>query len=47
MVKHKYIDWICMGAAVLAALLTLLLMFGEQLGIPKASANPGYTGHSF
>ena len=40
MVKHKYIDWICIGAAVLAAILTLLLMFGEQLGIPKASANP-------
>ena len=47
MVKHKYIDWICMGAAVLAALLTLLLMFGEQLGIPKASANPGYVTRLF
>ena len=47
MVKHKYIDWICIGAAVLAALLALLLMFGEQLGIPKASANPGYVTRLF
>ena len=47
MVKHKYIDWICIGAAVLAILLTLLLMFGEQLGIPKASANPGYVTRLF
>ena len=47
MVKHKYIDWICIGAAVLAAILTLLLMFGEQLGIPKASANPGYVTRLF
>ena len=47
MVKHKYIDWICIGAAVLAALLTILLMFGEQLGIPKASATPGYATRLF
>ena len=47
MVKHKYIDWICIGAAVLAAMLTILLMFGEQLGIPKASANPGYVTRLF
>ena len=47
MVKHKYIDRICIGAAVLAALLTMLLIFGEQLGIPKASANPGYVTRLF
>lgn len=47
MVKHKYIDRICICAAVLAVLLTLLLMFGEQLGIPKASANPGYVTRLF
>ena len=47
MVKHKYIDLICTGAAVLAVLLTLLLMFGEHLGIPKASANPGYVTRLF
>ena len=47
MVKHKYIDPICIGAAVLAVLLTLLFMFGEQLGIPKASASPGYVTRLF
>lgn len=47
MVKHKYIDWICIGAAVFAILITLLLMFGGQLGIPKASANPGYVNRLF
>ena len=47
MVKYKYIDWICIGAAVLAILLTLLLMFGEQLRLPKASANPGYVTRLF
>lgn len=47
MVKHKHIDRICIGAAVLAVALTLLLMFGEQLGIPKASANPGYAARLF
>lgn len=47
MVKHKYIDRICIGAAVLAILLTILLIFGEQLGMPKASANPGYMTRLF
>ena len=47
MVKHKYIDRICIGAAVLAILLAVLLIFGEQLGIPKASANPGYMTRLF
>ena len=47
MVKYKYIDQICIGAAILAAILTLLLMFGEQLGIPKASASPGYMTRLF
>lgn len=47
MVTYKHIDMICIGAAVLAALLTLLLMFGERLGIPKASANPGYVTRLF
>ena len=47
MVKHKYIDWICIGAAVLAVLLTMLLMLGEPLGIPKASANPEYATRLF
>ena len=47
MAKHKYIDRICVAAAALAALLTLLLMFGEQLGISKASANPEYVSRLF
>ncbi len=42
MVKHKYIDGFCIGAAALAVLVTVLLMFGSQLGIPMASARPGY-----
>jgi len=47
MEQHRHIDRICVGAAALAALLALLLMFGEQLGIPKASANPGYASRLF
>lgn len=47
MVNHKYIDRICIGAAALAAILTILLLFGERLGIPKASANPGYAARLF
>lgn len=47
MVKHKHIDRICILAAVLAVLLTLALMKGEELGIPKASANPGYAERLF
>ncbi len=47
MAKHKYIDRICIAAVILAAALTILLMFGERLGIPKASANPGYASRLF
>ena len=47
MVKHRYIDRICIGAFVLAVLLTVLLMFGERLGISRASAVPGYVGRLF
>ena len=47
MVNHKYIDRICIGAAALAAILTILLLFGERLGIPTASANPGYAARLF
>ena len=38
---------ICTGAAALAALLAILLMFGEPLGLPKASASPGYASRLF
>ena len=47
MVRNQYIDWICIGAAALASVLAILLMFGEPLGIPKASANPGYAARLF
>lgn len=32
---------------ILASILTVILMFGEQLGIPAASANPGYVTRLF
>ena len=47
MAGHKYIDRICIGAVVLACAIAVLLLFGEQLGIPKASATPGYTSRLF
>ena len=47
MVQHKHIDKICIGAALLAVLLTLALYFGDALGIPRASAVPGYTTRLF
>ena len=47
MVGSKYIDRICIGAVILAGILAVLLLFGEQLGIPKASATPGYTSRLF
>ena len=47
MVRNQYIDWICIGAAALASVLAILLMFGEPLGIPKASASPGYAARLF
>lgn len=47
MIKSAWIDRICTGAAALAALLAILLMFGEPLGLPKASASPGYASRLF
>ncbi len=47
MVKHKYIDRICISAAVLAVCLTLLLMFVEQRRISKTSVNIGYETRLF
>ena len=41
MLKHKWIDGICLLAVLAAVLLTILLMNGEKLGIQKASAMPG------
>ncbi|MFR5601428.1 MAG: CotH kinase family protein [Lachnospiraceae bacterium] len=45
--KHKHIDKICIGAMLLAVLLTVGLMFGESFGILKASASPGYVSRLF
>ena len=47
MIKSAWIDRICTGAAALAALLAILMMFGEPLGLPKASASPGYASRLF
>lgn len=47
MLKHKHIDKLCIMAAALAAVITLVLLFGESIGIPKASANPGYVTRLF
>ena len=47
MVKHKYIDLICICAAALAAVLTILLMLGAQLGSPKAGAGLEYAARLF
>ena len=47
MVKSKHINGICIGAAVLAALITLALMFGDRLGLSRASAVPAYASRLF
>lgn len=47
MIGSRHIDKICIGAAVLAALVTVLLIFGEYLGIVKMSAHPGYVARLF
>ena len=47
MLKHKWIDGICLLAVLAAVLLTILLMNSEKLGIQKASAMPGYVHRLF
>lgn len=47
MIKHKHIDAICIGAALLSVLLTLVFMGGEGLGLQRASAAPGYAARLF
>lgn len=47
MLKHRYIDRICIAAALAAAVLTILFMYGEKFGITRASANPGYVDRLF
>ena len=47
MIRHRYIDFICAAAALLALALTVLLCFGEALGLPTASSAPGYAYRLF
>ncbi len=47
MLKHKWIDAICLLAVLAAVLLTVLLMNGASLGIAKASSVPGYVHRLF
>ncbi|MGI5894833.1 MAG: CotH kinase family protein [Candidatus Merdivicinus sp.] len=47
MLKHKWTDAIYLLAVLAAVLLTVLLMNGEALGIPKASSVPGYVYRLF
>ena len=47
MIRHRYINFICAAAALLALALTGLLCFGEALGLPAASSAPGYAYRLF
>ena len=43
MLKSKAIDGICIFAAFLALLFTIMLINGRALGLTPASRAPGYT----
>ena len=47
MLKSKRIDFVCIAVTVLAAVLTLLFMNGEKLGLTAASGAPGYETRLF
>lgn len=47
MLKHKYIDFICIITACLALALTILFMNGEALGLTPAHTAPGYETRLF
>lgn len=47
MIRHKYVDWICAGAGIVAVILALLLMNGEKLGIAGAESDPPYASRLF
>ena len=47
MIRHRYIDFICASAALLALALTGLLCFGEALGLQPANSAPGYIDRLF
>lgn len=47
MLKHRYIDGICIAAALAAMILTVLFMHGEKIGITRATADPEYVSRLF
>lgn len=47
MLKHRWIDRICIIVTVLALAVTVLFMNGESLGLTPASAAPGYETRLF
>ena len=47
MIRHRYIDFSCAAAALLALALTGLLCFGKALGLQPASSAPGYADRLF
>lgn len=47
MIRHKHIDRICAAAMLAALLLTVLFAWGENAGIQRASAAPGYSYRLF
>lgn len=47
MAAHKKIDRVCGGVLAVCLVLTMLFMFGDGLGLQRASAAPGYEGRLF
>ena len=47
MLKHKYIDRICIAITMLALAVTVLFMNGDKLGLKQASSAPGYETRLF
>ncbi len=47
MLKHRWIDKICLTVMAAAVIVTLLFMNGETLGIKPASSLPGYVNRLF
>lgn len=47
MLKHRYIDIICISTAVAACILTVLFLCGERFGIRPASSAPDYASRLF
>ncbi len=47
MLKHKYIDQICILVTSFALVMTILFMNGQSLGLTPASAAPGYETRLF